>query len=159
MKGFFPKYKTFSTAPKKEAFLNFLAVPTYYSMAMLKSNNGPMNSLATDGANKFELSVQDDGVKLFKAFAVEAPAPAPTPEDGDVADSPKSTKGKAKGKKKKAAPSPDDSFGESDSPAEGPDGDADDASADEASAVRIVGGAKAGFVVGLLSLFASSWLI
>ncbi|CAF2137603.1 BnaA02g08870D [Brassica napus] len=197
MKAFLPKYKNL-TAPMKEAFLNFLAVPTYYSIAMLKSNNGPMNTLATDGANKFELTVQNDGEKvtlttrintvqivntlideqslaiyatdkvllpkeLFKASAVEAPAPAPASEDGDVADSPKPAKGKAKGKKKKkkkkAAPSPDDSFGESDSPAEGPDGDADDESADEASAVRIVGGAQAGFVVGLLCLFASSWLI
>ena len=193
MKGFLPKYKNL-TAPKKEAFLSFLAVPNYYSMAMLRSNNGPMNTLATDGANKFELTVQNDGEKvtlttrintvqivntlideqplaiyatdkvllpkeLFKALAVEAPAPAPAPEDGDVADSPIPAKGKAKGKKKKAAPSPVDSFGESHSPAEGPDGDADDESADEASAVRIVGGAKAGFVVGLLCMFASSWLI
>ncbi|CAH8358147.1 unnamed protein product [Eruca vesicaria subsp. sativa] len=194
MKGFLPKYKNL-TAPNKEAFLDFLAVPTYYSMAMLKSNNGPMNTLATDGANKFELTVQNDGEKvtlrtrintvqivdtlideqplaiyatdkvllpkeLFKASAVEAPAPAPAPEDGDAADSPKPAKGKGKGKKKKAAPSPDDdAFGESDSPAEGPDGDADDATADEASAVRIVGGAMAGLVVSLLCLFASSSLL
>ncbi|XP_010485145.1 PREDICTED: fasciclin-like arabinogalactan protein 1 [Camelina sativa] len=194
MKGFLPKYKNL-TAPKKEAFLDFLAVPTYYSMAMLKSNNGPMNTLATDGANKFELTVQNDGEKvtlktrintvkivdtlideqplaiyatdkvllpkeLFKASAVEAPAPAPAPEDGDVADSPKSAKGKGKGKKKKAAPSPDESaFGDSDSPAEGPDGEADDATADDAGAVRIIGGAKAGLVVSLLCLFASSWLL
>lgn len=191
MKGFLPKYKNL-TAPKKEAFLDFLAVPTYYSMAMLKSNNGPMNTLATDGSSKFELTVQNDGEKvtlrtrintvqivdtiideqplaiyatdkvllpkeLFKASAVEAPAPAP--EDGDVADSPKPAKGKGKGKKKKAAPSPDDSFGDSDSPAEGPDGDADDATADEASAVRIVGGATAGLVVSLFCLFASSSLL
>lgn len=193
MKGFLPKYKNL-TAPKKEAFLDFLAVPTYYSMAMLKSNNGPMNTLATDGANKFELTVQNDGEKvtlrtristvqivdtlideqplaiyatdkvllpkeLFKASAVEAPAPAPAPE-GDVADSPKPAKGKGKGKKKKAAPSPDDdSFGDSDSPAEGPDGDADDATADEASAVRILGGTTAGLVVSLFCLFASSSLL
>ena len=193
MKAFLPKYKNL-TAPMKEAFLNFLAVPTYYSIAMLKSNNGPMNTLATDGANKFELTVQNDGEKvtlrtrintvqivdtiideqplaiyatdkvllpkeLFKASAVEAPAPAPAPEDGDVADSPKPAKGKGKGKKKKAAPSPDDSFGDSDSPAEGPDGDADDATADEASAVRIVGGATAGLVVSVFCLFASSSLL
>ncbi|KAF2538747.1 hypothetical protein F2Q68_00021787 [Brassica cretica] len=63
MKGFLPKYKNL-TAPKKEAFLDFLAVPTYYSMAMLKSNNGPMNTLATDGASKFELTVQNDGEKV-----------------------------------------------------------------------------------------------
>ncbi|ESQ42873.1 hypothetical protein EUTSA_v10013639mg [Eutrema salsugineum] len=192
MKGFLPKYKNL-TAPKKEDFLDFFAVPTYYSMAMLKSNNGPMNTLATDGANKFELTVQNDGAKvtlktrintvqivdtiideqplaiyatdkvllpkeLFKASAVEAPAPAPAPEDGDAADSPKPGKGKAKGKKKKAAPSPDDSFDESDSPAEGPDGEADDATADEAGAVRIIGGVKAGLVVSLLCLFAS-WLL
>ncbi|XP_010545276.1 PREDICTED: fasciclin-like arabinogalactan protein 1 [Tarenaya hassleriana] len=60
MKGFMPKYKNL-TGPNKEAFMEFLAVPTYYSMAMLKSNNGPMNTLATDGANKFELTVQNDG--------------------------------------------------------------------------------------------------
>ncbi|XP_010497131.1 PREDICTED: fasciclin-like arabinogalactan protein 1 [Camelina sativa] len=98
--------------------------------------------------------------ELFKASAVEAPAPAPAPEDGDVADSPKPAKGKGKGKKKKAAPSPDESaFGDSDSPAEGPDGEADDATADDAGAVRIIGGAKAGLMVSLLCLFASSWLL
>ncbi|CAH8311729.1 unnamed protein product [Eruca vesicaria subsp. sativa] len=194
MERFLPKYKKL-TAPKKEAFLQFLAVPTYYSMTMLKTNNGPMNTLATYGANKFQLTVQNDGDKvnlktrinivqivdtlideqplsiyrtdevllpkeLFKASAVEASPPAP--EDGDVADCQKPSKGKANGKKKKAAPSPDDSLGESDSPAEGPDGEADDVTADEASgAVRIVGGAKAGLVlvVSLLNLFASFWLL
>ncbi|CAN8252937.1 unnamed protein product [Cochlearia groenlandica] len=191
MKGFLPKYKNL-TSSNKEAFLDFLAVPTYYSMAMLKSNNGPMNTLATDGANKFELTVQNDGEKvtlktrintvkivdtlideqplaiyatdkvllpkeLFKALVVEAPAPAP--EDGDVADSPKPAKGKGKGKQKKDAPPSDATFGESDSPAEGPDEEAEDAAADAAGAVIIVGGAKTGLVVSLLCLFFSSWLL
>ncbi|CAH8345449.1 unnamed protein product [Eruca vesicaria subsp. sativa] len=180
MKGFLPKYKNL-TSLKKKAFLDFLAVPTYYSMAMLKSNNGPMTTLAKYGANKLELTVQNDGEKvtlktrintvqivcaliekqplaiyatdkvLLPKELFKAPTPA-APEDGDVAGSPKPAEGKAKGDKEKAAPSSD----ESDSPAEGPDEEADDGTADEASAARILGGAKAGLVV---SLFASSWLL
>ncbi|KAK4797059.1 hypothetical protein SAY86_029385 [Trapa natans] len=62
-KAFLPKYKNL-TAAGKTSFLEFLGVPMYLSMSMLKSNNGPMNTLATDGANKFDFTVQNDGEQV-----------------------------------------------------------------------------------------------
>ncbi|XP_050206643.1 fasciclin-like arabinogalactan protein 2 [Mercurialis annua] len=63
--GFMPKYKNL-TAAKKVSLLLYHGIPVYYSLQMLKSNNGVMNTLATEGANKYDFTVQDDGedVKL-----------------------------------------------------------------------------------------------
>lgn len=36
----------------------------YQSIQMLKSNNGIINTLATDGANKFDFTVQTDGEEV-----------------------------------------------------------------------------------------------
>ncbi|XP_022771661.1 fasciclin-like arabinogalactan protein 2 [Durio zibethinus] len=58
--GFMPKYKNL-TASQKVALLLFHGIPVYMSLQMLKSNNGIMNTLATDGANKYDFSVQNDG--------------------------------------------------------------------------------------------------
>lgn len=59
-KAFRPKYKNLSAADRV-SFLEFYGVPIYMSMSMLRSNNGPMNTLATDGARKFDFTVQNDG--------------------------------------------------------------------------------------------------
>ncbi|OMP04223.1 hypothetical protein COLO4_09831 [Corchorus olitorius] len=59
-KAFLPKYKNL-TAAGKASFLEFCGVPIYLSMSMMRSNNGLMNTLATDGAKKFDLTVQNDG--------------------------------------------------------------------------------------------------
>ncbi|KAK8492661.1 hypothetical protein V6N13_141324 [Hibiscus sabdariffa] len=59
-KAFLPKFKNL-TASGKESFLEFFGVPVYQSLSMLKSNNGLMNTLATDGASKFDFTVQNDG--------------------------------------------------------------------------------------------------
>ncbi|KAK4751570.1 hypothetical protein SAY87_005052 [Trapa incisa] len=59
-KAFQPKYKNLSAADRV-SFLEFYAVPIYMSMDVLRSSNGPMNTLATDGAKKFDLTVQNDG--------------------------------------------------------------------------------------------------
>ncbi|GMJ05022.1 hypothetical protein HRI_004171400 [Hibiscus trionum] len=59
-KAFLPKYKNL-TASKKESFLEFFGVPMYQSMSMLKSNNGLMNTLATNGGSKFDFTVQNEG--------------------------------------------------------------------------------------------------
>ncbi|GLU23940.1 hypothetical protein SLE2022_399140 [Rubroshorea leprosula] len=60
MKAFLPKCKNL-TAAGNTAFLEFFGIPVYQSMSMLRSNNGLMNTLATDGANNFDLTVQNDG--------------------------------------------------------------------------------------------------
>ncbi|KAF9589470.1 hypothetical protein IFM89_036368 [Coptis chinensis] len=58
--GFIPKYKNLTTEGKVSLLL-YHGVPVYSSMAMLKSNNGLMNTLATDGVNKYDFTVQNDG--------------------------------------------------------------------------------------------------
>ncbi|XP_050369723.1 fasciclin-like arabinogalactan protein 1 [Argentina anserina] len=60
MKAFLPKYKNL-TATGKAALLEYHGVPVYQSMSMLKSNNGLMNTLATNGAEKYDFTVQNDG--------------------------------------------------------------------------------------------------
>ncbi|KAL4308109.1 hypothetical protein GQ457_01G007100 [Hibiscus cannabinus] len=59
-KVFLPKYKNL-TGSKKESFLEFFGVPVYQSMSMLKSNNGLMNTLASDGVSNFAFTVQNEG--------------------------------------------------------------------------------------------------
>ncbi|GAB2285179.1 Fasciclin-like arabinogalactan protein 1 [Dionaea muscipula] len=61
--GFMPKYKNLTDAGKL-ALLEFHASPVYNSMGMLKSNNGLMNTLATNGANKYDITVQNVGEKV-----------------------------------------------------------------------------------------------
>ncbi|XP_058219045.1 fasciclin-like arabinogalactan protein 1 [Rhododendron vialii] len=158
-KNFLPKYKNL-TASGKQDLLEFHAAPVYQSMAMLKSNNGLMNTLATDGANKYDFTVQNDGevvtlkTKLVTAkitgtvideqpvaiFSIDkvllprelfkglAPTPAPAPAPDTVADAPKPAK-KGKHLSPPAA----------DSPADSPDGDAADQTADSSGAVRFNG--------------------
>ncbi|XP_065875777.1 fasciclin-like arabinogalactan protein 2 [Euphorbia lathyris] len=60
IKGFMPKYKNL-TAAKKVSLLLYHGIPVYQSLQMLKSSNGIMNTLATDGANKYDFTVQNDG--------------------------------------------------------------------------------------------------
>src|SRR2546421_480559 len=60
LSGFMPKYKNL-TAAKKVSLLLYHGIPVYQSLQMLKSSNGLMNTLATDGANKYDFTVQDDG--------------------------------------------------------------------------------------------------
>ncbi|KDP39270.1 hypothetical protein JCGZ_01027 [Jatropha curcas] len=62
-KAFLPKFKNL-TAAGKTSFLEFFGVPIYQSLSMLKSNNGLMNTLATDGASKFDFTVQNDGEEV-----------------------------------------------------------------------------------------------
>lgn len=61
--AFMPKYKNL-TASGKTALLLYHGVPVYQSMGMLKSNNGLMNTLATDGANKYDFTVQNEGEEV-----------------------------------------------------------------------------------------------
>ncbi|KAJ8898583.1 hypothetical protein K2173_001480 [Erythroxylum novogranatense] len=61
--GFMPKYKNL-TAAQKVSLLLYHGIPVYQSLQMLKSNNGVMNTLATDGANKYDFTVQNDGEEI-----------------------------------------------------------------------------------------------
>jgi hypothetical protein len=61
--GFMPKYKNL-TAPQKVSLLLYHGIPVYQSMQMLKSSNGIVNTLATDGANKYDFTVQNDGEEV-----------------------------------------------------------------------------------------------
>ncbi|PHT69552.1 Fasciclin-like arabinogalactan protein 2 [Capsicum annuum] len=60
MKNFMTKFKNL-TDDGKQSLLEYHGVPVYQSMATLKSNNGVMNTLATDGAKKYDFIVQNDG--------------------------------------------------------------------------------------------------
>ncbi|KAK9077408.1 hypothetical protein SSX86_005745 [Deinandra increscens subsp. villosa] len=64
--AFAPKYKNL-TAAEKTSLLLYHGIPIYNSMGMLRSSNGLMNTLATEGAKKkYDFTVQNDGndVKL-----------------------------------------------------------------------------------------------
>ncbi|KAL3508365.1 hypothetical protein ACH5RR_027766 [Cinchona calisaya] len=63
MKNFLPKFKNL-TVDGKQAVLEYHGVPIYQSFSMLKSNNGPINTLATDGANKYDFVIQNDGPEV-----------------------------------------------------------------------------------------------
>lgn len=63
MKRFLPKYKNL-TADGKTSLLSYHGIPVYNSIAMLKSNNGAMNTLATDGGKKYGFTVQNDGEQV-----------------------------------------------------------------------------------------------
>ncbi|PIN17451.1 hypothetical protein CDL12_09892 [Handroanthus impetiginosus] len=65
LKSFTPRYKNL-TADGKTSLLLYQAVPVYNSLGMLRSSNGLMNTLATEGAKKYDFTVQNDGddVKL-----------------------------------------------------------------------------------------------
>ncbi|XP_028752702.1 fasciclin-like arabinogalactan protein 2 [Neltuma alba] len=58
--SFLPKYKNL-TDSEKESLLLYHGVPEYETLQMLRSHNGRMNTLATEGANKFDFSVKSKG--------------------------------------------------------------------------------------------------
>ncbi|XP_020234385.1 fasciclin-like arabinogalactan protein 2 [Cajanus cajan] len=58
--GFAPKYKNLSDG-EKVSLLLYHGVPVYQSLQTLKSSNGLVNTLATEGANKYDLTVQTQG--------------------------------------------------------------------------------------------------
>lgn len=60
VKGFMPKYENLTKA-QKVSLLLYHGVPVFMSLQGLKSSNGVMNTLATDGANKYDFTVHNDG--------------------------------------------------------------------------------------------------
>ncbi|KAJ7960933.1 Fasciclin-like arabinogalactan protein [Quillaja saponaria] len=163
-KAFLPKYKNL-TAARKTALLEYHGVPVYQSLSTLKSNNGVMNTLATDGANKFDFTVQNDGevvtlrtkittakitgtlldeqpVAIFTIDKVLLPrelfkAEAPTSAPAPAPEEAADAPAAPKKKKKKAAPAPEDD--DTDAPADSPDDSADVTADDDNGAVRFDG--------------------
>ncbi|KAJ7963617.1 Fasciclin-like arabinogalactan protein [Quillaja saponaria] len=163
-KAFLPKFKNL-TAAGKTALLEYHGVPVYQSLATLKSNNGVMNTLATEGANKYDFTVQNDGedvtlktkattakitgtlldeqpVAIFTIDKVLLPrelfkAEAPNPAPAPAPEEAADAPATPKKKKKKAAPAPED--GDSDAPADSPDDAADQTADDNNGAVRFDG--------------------
>ncbi|XP_030454767.2 fasciclin-like arabinogalactan protein 2 [Syzygium oleosum] len=160
LSAFMPKYKNL-TAARKLSLLLYHGVPVYQSLQMLKSNNGAMNTLATDGASKFDFTVQNDGEDVKLETKVVTATITATVIDQDplivykidkvlqprelfkasAADAPApAPKGSTKKKKKKES--------EADAPeADSPDGDPADQTADSngvggggLSGVRVVVG-------------------
>ncbi|XP_010279320.1 PREDICTED: fasciclin-like arabinogalactan protein 2 [Nelumbo nucifera] len=58
-KDFMPKYKNL-TIDGKNLLLLYHGIPVYHSMEMLRSNNGVVNTLAIDGANKYDSTIQNN---------------------------------------------------------------------------------------------------
>ncbi|CAA0808428.1 Fasciclin-like arabinogalactan protein 2 [Striga hermonthica] len=65
LRSFGPRYRNLS-GDGKTSLLLYHGVPVYNSLGMLRSSNGVMNTLATEGKNKYDFTVQNDGedVKL-----------------------------------------------------------------------------------------------
>ncbi|XP_042479276.1 fasciclin-like arabinogalactan protein 1 [Macadamia integrifolia] len=168
LKGFMPKYKNL-TSSAQTSLLLYHGVPVYQSMAMLKSNNGVMNTLATDGANKYDFDVQNNGeevtlktkivtakitgtvldeqpVAIYTVDKVLMPkelfkgAPTPAPAPAPVADA-KAPKA-SKGHEYASPPEPDSPDGQ---PA------ADQTAADSNGSVRFNGARS-------IAVFLSVWL-
>ncbi|TKY57521.1 Fasciclin arabinogalactan protein 2 [Spatholobus suberectus] len=161
--GFAPKYKNL-TDPQKVSLLLYHGVPVYQSLQMLKSSNGVVNTLATEGANKYDFTVQNDGEDVSLETKVNTASVVGTLIDQDPfvaykinkvlmprelfkdsaeapADSPKPAK--KKGKKPAAA----------DAPADGPAAESDNQKAadeDTNGVSRLHDGVR--FVTVLLSL-------
>ncbi|KAJ9687027.1 hypothetical protein PVL29_015761 [Vitis rotundifolia] len=175
IKGFMPKYKNL-TAAGKVSLLLYHGIPIYQSMQMLKSSNGLTNTLATDGAKKYDFTVQTEGeditletkvvtarvtgtvldqepVVLYKVNKVLLPRELfkGTVED-DEAESPKASSPKSsKSKKADTADSPDADSPESD--------DSEDSTADqddENGSGRFDGGRWASV---LLTVFAGAFVL
>ncbi|KAL7088090.1 hypothetical protein ACP275_13G108000 [Erythranthe tilingii] len=160
MKGFMPKFKNL-TADGKQSLLEFHGMPIYQTLQGLKSSNGLANTLATDGARRYDFTVQNDGTevtivtgvataKITNTLVEEPPlaiyqvnkvlmpkelfkaALTPTPAP---APAPEADAPKSSKKKKhKSPPAP------SDSPADSPDADADVADQTANGAVRFNAG-------------------
>ncbi|KAL9243965.1 hypothetical protein vseg_017793 [Gypsophila vaccaria] len=132
VKAFMPKYKNL-TAGNKTALLLYHGVPVYNSMGMLKSNNGVMNTLATDGANKYDFTVQNDGESVTLRTKVVTSKITGTLVDKDPLSVykldkfllPRELFKKSKSTDDAPAPSPD-AEAPSDDMADGPDASDDD---------------------------------
>ncbi|KAJ8432471.1 hypothetical protein Cgig2_015268 [Carnegiea gigantea] len=121
--AFMPKYKNLTKADKLSVLL-YHGVPVYNSMGMLKSSNGVMNTLATDGSNKYDFTVQNDGETVTLKTKVVTAKITGTLVDEDPLVCYKLDKVLLPHELFKAAPVSEPSPApEADAPADGPDAD------------------------------------
>ncbi|CAH9063964.1 unnamed protein product [Cuscuta epithymum] len=163
MRKFIPKYKNL-TRDQQESLLEYHGIPVYQTLQSLRSNNGDMNTLATDGPN-FGINVQNDGqdvtlktkinkakitgtlwnkqplviltideVLMPKELFKPAPVPTPAPAPSREEDDAESPK-PAAGKKRKPT-----NKSHTDSPADAPAGEVADQNADANGVVGFNGG-------------------
>ncbi|KAF4359308.1 hypothetical protein CsatB_020200 [Cannabis sativa] len=145
VKGFMPKYKNLTTA-KKVSLLLYHGIPVYQSIQMLKQNNGVVNTLATDRANKYDFTVQTDGEDLTLETTVVTSKVTGTLIDKEPLAIYKLNKVLLPKElyKPTEATSPKSSSDDSDDEeADAPEGDSDDQTADDNGAVGINGGRMA----------------
>ena len=182
LNAFLPKYKNL-TAAHKVSLLLYHGMPIYLSLQMLKSNNGVVNTLATDGGAKYDFDIKTDGEDVtVKTKVVTATVTATlidseplivyeldkvlqprelfkaVPEEEDEAPAPKAAK-----KKKTKAPSPTASDGEEEEDADSPigsdesDGEPEDQKSDKDGAFGSNG--QRSIVAMILSLWLSVLLV
>lgn len=166
MNKFIPKFKNL-TSEGKQSLLEYHGIPIYQSLAGLKSSNGQTNTLATDGAAKYDFTVQNSGndvtietkivtAKVGKTLIDKQPLAIfaldkvlmpvelfksllpPAP-----APAPARPKPPAKEKSTPVAPAPSDA----------PEGDVADQNADNNGAVRFNGGRYGPVILGIWVVF------
>lgn len=159
--GFMPKYKNL-TAAQKVSLLLYHGIPVYQSMQTLKSSNGVVNTLATDGANKYDFTVQDDGEDVtLKTKVVTAKITGTVKDDEPliIYKIDKVLLPRELFKAAPTAPAPKSSKAKADAPeADSPAGDdAADQTADKSGAEKIIYGGRLfmmffSFCMGILVL-------
>ncbi|CAK7349135.1 unnamed protein product [Dovyalis caffra] len=154
--GFMPKYKNL-TAPQKVSLLLYHGIPVYQSLQMLKTSNGIMNTLATDGAKKYDFTVQNDGEEVTLETKVTTAKVTGTVKDEEPLVVYKINKVLLprelfKAVPEKKAPAPKGEKEVADGPdAESPSDDSDDQTADDNNGVGEMDGGRLALVA--LSLF------
>lgn len=150
IKGFLPRYKNL-TAPQKTSLLLYHGMPVYLSVQMLKQNNGVVNTLATDRANKYDITVQTENEDLTLETKVVTAKVTGTLIDQEPLAVYKLNKVLLPNElfKPTEAASPKASKSTDDEEADAPEGDSDDQTADGNGAVGTNGGR---LVMILLSL-------
>ena len=182
-KAFLPKFKNLTVAGKID-LLEFHGVPIYNSIPMLKSNNGLMNTLATEGASNYDFTVQNDGeeitlktkrvtAKIIDTIIDEQPlaiytiskvllpqelfkgeAPSPSPAPAPEPSAADAPEPPKKGKKKKKKVADAPADDDSDAPADSPADDAADDNADDTD-----GAVRFNGIVGMVLALAFWFLI
>lgn len=169
--SFMPRYKNL-TAAHKVSLLLYHGVPVYQSLQTLKSSNGVINTLATDGGNKYDFTIQNDGEEVtLKTKVVTAKITATLKDEEPLiifkvdkmllprelfkseADAEAEAPAPKKAPKKKGAKSGGSDEEDTDDQADAPADDSSDLSADDEKngGVKVNGGR---FIwMGVLSLF------
>ncbi|KAJ8752871.1 hypothetical protein K2173_008606 [Erythroxylum novogranatense] len=113
-----------------------LFMPRFKNLTMQQTNNGLMNTLATDGANKYDFTVQNDGDQPLAIYTIDKVL-LPNESFKDATDTPKASK--------------DASSSPSDSPVDAPGVDsAVDQTADGNNGMSVDGGRSVAMAMSVL---------